>query len=253
MSKSADNGQAKPRTKVKKIIIIVAIVLVICILALTLTYMFTIGYPAKYLRAKERSEKYQDLGFSEGQILLCGSSFIDYWDSAASDFAPLTTYNVGIAATVVSDWSKWIDLLIMPFKPRAIVLYVGSNDIHGGIGTKKGAAVAKEVRQLLDDIMAKLPETFIYYVSIAPTPLREKVWDQSNTCNKDVEAYCKTVDNLRFINCTDALLNQDGTLKPEIYRSDKLHFNEEGYRIWADTIVPILIAEQSLEADLIHY
>ncbi|MDR3186618.1 MAG: GDSL-type esterase/lipase family protein [Christensenellaceae bacterium] len=237
------NKKHSKKKILKRVIIAVAILLVLVFTGIGIVYWTTVGYPAKLKKAEKRIEHFQSVGFEKEQILLCGSSFIQYWTSSENDLAPLTTYNVGVEATVVSDWKKWIDLLILPFNPRAILLYVGSNDMHGSIGSKKGTVVADEVKELLTSIHEKLPQTIIYYVSIAPTIAREKVWDESSACNSEVSAYSKTREYLRFIDCTQALLNSDGSLKKEIYAKDNLHFNDAGYAIWKSVIAPILLDE----------
>jgi lysophospholipase L1-like esterase len=229
--------------KKKKIIWIAAAALVLLAAAGALVYTFTLGYPGRLLGAEKKLAYWKDRGYEENKVLLCGSSFMEYWESSEEDFLPLTTYNVGVSSTVVADWDKWVDKMIVPFKPRAVVIYVGSNDIHGSIGSKEGGAVAEEVKALFEKIHEKLPETVVYYISIAPTISREKVWDEAEKCNKAVEKYCAEKDYLKFIDCTPALLNADGSLKKEIYKSDNLHFNEKGYEIWKDVITPILIED----------
>ncbi|MDR2047212.1 MAG: GDSL-type esterase/lipase family protein [Clostridiales bacterium] len=200
------------------------------------------GYTGRLINAEAKLKYWKDRGFAEGEILLAGSSFIEYWETSEADLQPLVTYNVGVAGTVVSDWDKYVDKLITPFRPRAILLYVGSNDIHGGVGSKKGETVAGEVEKLFEKIHQKLPGTAIYYISIAPTPLRKNVWAEADKSNKLVAAYCAERFYLNFFDCTAALLNEDGGLKTEIYRSDRLHFNEKGYAIWTDVIAPVLIS-----------
>ncbi|MDR1905766.1 MAG: hypothetical protein LBQ27_02460, partial [Clostridiales bacterium] len=80
-------------------------------------------------------------------------------------------------------------------------------------------------------------------VSVAPTPAREKTWEQAQKCNGLIKEYCDAESYLHFIDCTDALLNGDKSLKREIYKGDNLHFNEKGYEIWKSVIAPILTSE----------
>ncbi|MDR0696017.1 MAG: hypothetical protein LBF68_00535 [Christensenellaceae bacterium] len=220
----------------KKILIIITSILIVLIIAGLFTYLFTLGVPGKNLRANQKIEYWNETGFEKNEVLLCGSSFIEYWETSDADLKPLTTYNVGIAATVISDWDRWIDKLIVPFAPKTILLYVGSNDIHGGLGSKKGTVAGEEVINLLNKIHEKLTDTNIHYISIAPTIAREKVWSESNTCNEIVKNFCEPSDFASFIDCTASLLNEDQSLKKDIYVKDNLHFNEKGYSIWTTEI-----------------
>ncbi|MDR0751582.1 MAG: GDSL-type esterase/lipase family protein [Christensenellaceae bacterium] len=231
------NYTTKPKiTRKKKIIIIISSILALLIIGGILAYLFTLGVPGKNLRADAKFSYWEEKGYNKGKVLLCGSSFIEYWETSDSDLKPLETYNVGVAATVISDWDRWIEKLIIPFAPNTILLYVGSNDIHGGLGSKKGDVAGDEAIALLKKIHDKLPNTFIHYISIAPTIAREKVWNESNTCNTVVKNFCGSTSFANFIDCTSALLNDDGSLKKEIYVKDNLHFNEKGYEIWRTEI-----------------
>ncbi|AJG98242.1 hypothetical protein LF65_01637 [Clostridium beijerinckii] len=158
------------------------------------------------------------------------------WETSKDDLAPLDTVNLAIGGTTVKSWETLYPKLIVPYKPKAIVFYVGSNDINGGIWSKTGDETFALIKQLFINIEAELGQVPIYYVSIAPTISRQNVWQDSNRCNELMEEYCKEKDNLHFINCTQALLNSDGSLKKEIYGKDLLHFNELGYKIWTPVI-----------------
>ncbi|MDR2634399.1 MAG: GDSL-type esterase/lipase family protein [Clostridiales bacterium] len=231
-------GVSKKRKKALKITIIAALVVIVTA-TIALTMIF--GYPGRYINAKTRFDKLSGEGYQKNEILLIGSSFMEFWSTSGEDLTPLKTYNLGVASTVVSDWAKWIDKFVVPFEPRAVVIYVGSNDINGGPFSKSGNAVAEEVKALFSDIRDRLDKTEIYYISIAPTIAREKVWSEAAENNRLVREYCEQKDYLHFIDCTDALLNEDKSLKYDIYRDDDLHFNEKGYEIWKSVIAPVLI------------
>ncbi|MDR2091269.1 MAG: GDSL-type esterase/lipase family protein [Clostridiales bacterium] len=236
------------KNKKKKVFLIVASVVLLLAVGGAALFSFTIGYPARLINAEKKLNALKQTEWKEDEILLCGSSFIEYWESSGSDLAPLTTYNLGVASTVISDWDKWVDKMIAPFKPRAVVLYVGSNDIHGSIGSKDGSVAAEEIKALLEKIREKTGAK-LYYISIAPTVLRENVWDEAKECNEAVEKYCAEKEYLNFIDCTPALLDADGGLRQGIYRADKLHFNEKGYEIWKNVIAPVLIGDLYADAD----
>jgi lysophospholipase L1-like esterase len=41
---------------------------------------------------------------------------------------------------------------------------------------------------------------------------------------------------VHFLDFSGRYLNEDGSLKTELYRNDLLHLSSEGYRVWADAI-----------------
>ena len=81
------------------------------------------------------------------------------------------------------------------------------------------------------------------YTSITPTPLRWELWDEASTCNELVMEMAEKRENLSYIDCTTVLLDEDGLPRSDFRRSDGLHFNEEGYRLWASAIRPVLLAD----------
>ena len=196
------------------------------------------------IRAEALRCDYADRGFPVADVVLAGSSFIEGWTTSKQDFAPLSTVNVGIGGTRVEHWMRWIDTLIVAFHPRAVVLYVGSNNIHGGDDSECGDDVAAKALKLCDLIMKRLPAVRLYYVSISPSIARNHVWAEARRCNELVAAGCSSRPRLRFIDCTAALLLPDGSLRPEIYGEDGLHYTPAGYVIWKHTIPPVLCSER---------
>lgn len=192
------------------------------------------------LMMKSKYLPYSIQGYPQGDVLLIGSSFMEYWSTSAADLGPLHTVNVGVAGTQVHHWKENSSKLIEPFHPRAVVVYVGSNDIDGSKNSKSGAVVAEELEEFFDLIQEALPGTPVYYISIAPTPKRWDVWDESNACNQLVRQMADQREDLTFIDCTAVLLDENGQPKLGIFRSDDLHFNEDGYALWASVIQPVL-------------
>jgi len=193
-------------------------------------------------QVKAVEDKYHG-DYPQNAIIFAGSSFIEKWKTLPQDMAPLTVLNNGISGTKIADSVFYVDRLVVPFNPKAIVLYAGSNDINGVDGNSKtGEEVYKRVVEYFTNVHKKLPSVPIYYISIAPTPSRMDVWPEAEKANQLINQYCEDHKNehLIFIEATTALLNEDGTIKKEIYGIDNLHFNQQGYEIWTVVINPIL-------------
>ena len=169
---------------------------------------------------------------NQGRVVLAGSSYIEYWTSADSAFAPLKIVNNGIGGSTVQEWMGLYEKLIVNYRPSAVVLYVGSNDIAA---RKSGQATAAQVCQLLKRLKARMPGVPIYYISIAPSVRRWNLWKENKACNEVVSRFCSKTSGISFIHCTPYLL-KNGKLKKELYRSDQLHFNQKGYQIWNKVI-----------------
>lgn len=184
---------------------------------------------------------YSIQGYPQGEVLLMGSSYMEYWKTSEADLGPLHTVNAGVGGTRVANWKDNVDRLVTPFHPRAILFYMGSNDIDGSKNSKTGEAVAQELEEFFTIVHDRLPETPIYYLSITPTPKRWPVWDETSTCNQLMSRLAEETDYLTFIDCTSAVLDENGYPKMELFRADDLHFNEKGYELWTSVIRPVML------------
>ena len=70
--------------------------------------------------------------------------------------------------------------ILLPYKPSAIVLYAGDNDIAAG---KKADRVHEDFRAFVKVVRAKLPTTPIYFLSIKPSIRRWKLIETIRQAN----------------------------------------------------------------------
>src|SRR5580658_3408754 len=68
----------------------------------------------------------------QNAILFVGSSMIRKWTTLAQDFPGHKVINRGFGGSQLSDSIYYFDRIVLPCKPRMIVLYAGSNDIDSG-------------------------------------------------------------------------------------------------------------------------
>src|SRR6266852_3815360 len=67
-----------------------------------------------------------------GGIVFTGSSIFRFWTHLTDQMAPLPVLNRAIAGTVTQDMIDRIGQLVLPYQPRIVVYYCGSNDISAG-------------------------------------------------------------------------------------------------------------------------
>ena len=51
-----------------------------------------------------------------------------------------------------------------------------------------------------------------------------------------IAAYLRTLPNSDYIDVFTPMLGADGRPRPELFRGDRLHMNDEGYRLWQSVI-----------------
>jgi lysophospholipase L1-like esterase len=178
----------------------------------------------------------------ERVIVFTGSSSITLWKTLEQDMAPLSVINRGFGGSKIHQVAQYVDRIVVPYHPRAVVLFAGTNDI-----AEPKPKTAQEVYEgylaFVKAVHARLPETPIYYISITPTPLRWKLWPIVREANRLIEAHTTTDPRLHFIDMTGVILGNDGMPNRELFRMDRLHPNPKGYARWTATIKPILQAD----------
>ena len=178
----------------------------------------------------------------EGAIVLTGSSSFARWRTMEADLAPLTVVPRGFGGSTMADVLHWVDRLVMPYKPRAVVLYEGDNDTWGGVPPMK---VAGELKQIISKIHAALPDTRVYVLSVKPSLARVSVWDKAQEVTELYKAIAASDHRLHFIDVATPLLKADGTVMDDVFVDDGLHLNDKGNRIWATAIKSILMATEA--------
>lgn len=176
-----------------------------------------------------------------GRIVFLGSSSIRLWETLEQDMAPFDVLNHGFGGSKVVDSTFYLNRLVYPFKPKALVIFTGTNDINGIKGnSKSGEQVFFSVVNLIETFHELYSHIPIFYISITPTPLRWKVWQDADTANQLVTKYAEKNPYITMIDTTEAFLNTNGKPKKSLFIKDHLHLNEKGYALWTSIIKPVL-------------
>ena len=128
----------------------------------------------------------------------------------------------------------YVDRLVLPYRPRAVLLYEGDNDVLVGM-------TPIEVRAAFDAfvgaIRERLPSTRVYVISIKPSPSRWDLWPDMAEANRLLREACREGTGLRYIDVASAMLGRDGLPRNDLFLDDCLHMNETGYALWAAIII----------------
>ena len=191
----------------------------------------------RHFKARERLKP-----IPEEAVVFTGSSSITFWASLEQDMAPIPVVNRGFGGAKMTDVAHFAEWIVLPCRPRAVVLYAGTNDIAW-----PRPATAQEVfngyKIFVRRVHAALPELPIYYVSICPAPVRWRYWPIVREANRLIQEHAKTDPRLHFIDITGAFLGPDGRPERRLFRSDRLHPNARGYEKWTTQIKPVLLAD----------
>jgi lysophospholipase L1-like esterase len=174
----------------------------------------------------------------EGGIVFVGSSSIRLWKTQEA-FPDLQTTNRGFGGSQMADSVFYAPRIVLPSKPRRVVVFAGGNDIHSG---KTPEQVAEDFRALVGKIHEALPKTRIYFISLFPNVARASEDEKCKAVNGLIRAIAERDPRLGYIDVRPKMESPEGKARPELLRADGLHLNDQGYKIWNEAVGPILRA-----------
>jgi len=175
-------------------------------------------------------------------VVFVGSSSIRFWDSIAADMSPIRVIQHGFGGAKLNDIVHYAPRLVTAYRPRAVVVFAGTNDIDPR-AQKTPAALLESYQAFVRVIDKAMPELPIYYIGITPSPMRWSVWPVAQEANRLIKEWSDTRNNLHFIDTSKVLLSDDGEPDGENYVIDGLHLSDQGYGRWTAVIRPRLLKE----------
>jgi len=226
---------------VKRVLLGLVVVVVLCVGGLA-GFIFWQGQagddPAFFESAIVAFEEMDAAEFPPaGAIVFVGSSSIRFWDTLAEDMAPLPTVRRGFGGAHMSHVIHNARRIVTPYVPRAVVVFVGGNDIGSG---KSVETVVGDFETFLEIMREELPEADVWLLSMKPSKLRWSQWPAMADVSRALEEFADSHPRVRFVETGRSLLGPDGT-PDDVYIIDGLHLNAEGYRRWTEILKPQLL------------
>lgn len=171
-------------------------------------------------------------------ILFTGSSSIRRWEDLAQDFSGYKVVQRGFGGSQLFELNAVAPQIVLPYHPRAIVVWEGTNDIKFG---RSGEQIAADFRTFVSLVHAKAPKTPIFYLSITPCPSNLAFTAQRKTANRLIKAYAETDKTLHFIDIASFFEGLDEAKFKSLYVDDT-HLNRAGYKEWLRMVRPAIEA-----------
>ncbi len=126
--------------------------------------------------------------------------------------------------------------------PRLVVLLIGTNNLTGtpNAPTNTPAEIAEGVKAICTHIHATSPSTRVLLMGVFPRgtphdPLRKRIHE----LNKILQHYAECHPAIQFVDIGDRFVSSDGTIPVDLM-NDGVHPTENGYRVWAQAIEPMV-------------
>ena len=173
----------------------------------------------------------------KGAILFIGSSSFTKWKNVQEMFPGYTIINRGFGGSSLPDVTRYANNIIFPYEPKQIVIYCGENDVASGADSK---VVSDRFKTLFLLIRQHIPGIPIVFISMKPSPSREKFAPVVIQGNQIIKNFLWTQGNSIYVDVYKLMLDENGKNRPELFVEDMLHMNQEGYKIWQQALLPYL-------------
>jgi lysophospholipase L1-like esterase len=170
-------------------------------------------------------------------ILLVGDSQFYRWKTLAEDLPGYTIVNRGIDSFTMTDVVFFVNRIVLPYKPRMIVVHAGGNDVNNGRSPQQ---VLGDFQSLVRAVRVSMPRVPIVFSSVTPGPGR---WNQAavrTETNRLIKEYTQSQPNLVFLDLWTPMLTADGQPREDLWVEDRIHPNHTGYQLRAKLMLPIL-------------
>jgi lysophospholipase L1-like esterase len=135
-----------------------------------------------------------------------------------------------------------VDKLVIQYRPRAVVLYAGDNDLDERTG-KPAEDVVRDFRTFVARVRVGTPDARIYFVSIKPSPLRYCDWSRQREANQQIRAICAADPDISYIDVAGPMSPEGEPPSRSLFVFDGLHLSAEGYALWTRIIKPRLLTD----------
>ena len=174
-----------------------------------------------------------------GGVLLVGSSNFRKWTNAVTDLAPLPVTNRAFGGSQTSHKLMFFDQVVPPCRPGLVVWYCGSNDIKG---KKDATSILERTEEWISRVKQMDSAAAVLLVSVirAPQKHRDAQVAVVDAVNRGYEEIARSKEGVFYVDVNPALQSPTGESRAELYISDGLHLNGEGYHQMTTLLKPAI-------------
>ena len=132
-----------------------------------------------------------------GAVLCIGSSGVRFWhDTMADDLQPLTLIGRGFGGSTMLDVLFYCSRVVVPYQPRAILIYEGDNDVDGGVSAARFMATFCSSSKWFAPPCRKPDCTSL---RSSRSPARWKSWPVMKAANGELQRVCSDDPLLEYV------------------------------------------------------
>jgi len=180
--------------------------------------------------------------YDPGAVLFIGSSSIRRWEQLTRDFEDYRIIQRGFGGAQFEDVNFFVNDIVLPYQPTAIVVWAGTNDLSAG---ESAAEVFGDYTTFVDLVHAAQPTVEIFFLGVTPTPANASTTAARDQANMLIAAEASTDPRLHYVDLPSAFYALNPPSDPGFLGLyvDQVHLNRAGYDLWTTTVRPALTAE----------
>ena len=172
-----------------------------------------------------------------GAILFVGDSTFTKWKTIHEDLPGYTVINRGFGGSKMSDLLYFVDRVVLPYKPRLIVVQEGGNDLHGG---RTPQELLADMQEFVAKVQGALPGVPMIIGSLTGNPARWSEVETRKKANLMIQQFVAKQKGVNYLNFFDPFLGADGKPREELFIEDHLHPSSAGYALRVKIMKPVL-------------
>lgn len=176
-----------------------------------------------------------------GKVLFIGSSSIRFWDTLEQDMDGIDTIRRGFGGSMLRHSTHFADRIVTPYKPSAIVMYAGENDMGNRFGPLTAEQVASDFDVFVSKVREDVGDIPIIYIANKPSVMRAENWPDMKRANDLIASRAEADENIYFVDIATPMLDDEGNPRADLLIWDGLHLNAEGYALWTKLVRPVVI------------
>ena len=193
---------------------------------------YQVDWQKKFYDKRIKEFKESPIGYN--QIILLGNSITEDAKGWNDSLGITNITNRGISGDITDGMLVRLDEIIY-FKPLAIFLLIGINDIYAmnlAEGKQTEKHIIKNIIKILEIFRKESPQTKLYLQTILPTH-RKDIIDQIKRINSGI--INRVQPEVTVIDLYSIFANDENLMTSE-YSTDGVHLNAYGYGIWINNI-----------------
>jgi lysophospholipase L1-like esterase len=168
-----------------------------------------------------------------GYTLFAGSSSFTLWKEIETVFSQYDAVNRAFGGSQYPHNIAALERIHLPGHPSRVVVFCGTNDVASGTDPE---TAFKNFKYYIARFWNENPLIGIYILSPSHAPIREKYWQQYDEFFNKVKELSAKTKGLFPVDTVTPMNGESGKVREDLFLQDRLHPNEECYKIWTDII-----------------